>query len=36
MYTDELELAIVRVIEKIIQLKKENRQVAKKKIWVKT
>ncbi|XP_050065032.1 uncharacterized protein LOC126553960 [Aphis gossypii] len=34
--TDELELAIVRVIEELIKLKRENRKVAKKKLWVKT
>ncbi|KAF0712129.1 protein ALP1-like [Aphis craccivora] len=34
--TDELELAIVRVIKELIKLKRENRKVAKKKLWVKT
>jgi len=35
MYTDEVELAIVRVIEELIKLKRGNKQVAKNKIWVK-
>jgi len=38
MSTDEVELAIVRVIEELIKLKRGNKQVAKanKKMWVKT
>ena len=36
MSTDKLELAIVRVIEELIKLKRENRKVGKKKLWVKT
>lgn len=38
MSTDEVELAIVRVIEELIKLKRGNKHVAKanKKMWVKT